>query len=146
MVAPAQIDNPLYDAQVGEWVKVKITTRAGAEQTLLVTVVEVSDDEVEFETTDASGTPGAPARRRREARTKDLTFGPLERQGEDRKETLTLGGQQFACRVVTLKNRRGGLEERWYSNQVPGYGLVRRTVDGRVVSEVVEWGTEAPKK
>ena len=43
-----------------------------------------------------------------------------------------------------LKNRRGGLEERWYSNEVPGSGLVRRTVAGRVVSEVIEWGAETP--
>jgi hypothetical protein len=144
--APVAVDNPLYDAKVGEWVKVKITTRAGAEQTLLVTVVEVADDEVEVETTDASGTPGAPSRRRREVRAKELSFGPLERQGEDRKETLTVAGKDLACRVVTLKNRRGGLEERWYSNEVPGSGLVRRTVDGRVVSEVIEWGAETPKK
>ena len=46
---------------------------------------------------------------------------------------------------MTIKSRRGETEERWYTNEIPVTGLVRRKVGDRVVFEVVEWGTE-PRK
>ena len=60
--------------------------------------------------------------------------------------TLEVNGKQLVCTVITRTLRRGGVEKRWYSNEVTVSGLVRRERDGQVVREVLAWGTEAESK
>ncbi len=139
--AGATLANPLADAKKGEWVRVKVQNR-GQEQTLVITVTDVTDDQVEVETASEAG---GPSNRRLESKSKELDLGSATREGADRQETVTVNGIVLHCTVVTLKNRRGETEERWYTNEIPVRGLFKRQIGDRVVSEVIEWGTE-PKK
>ena len=118
--------------------KVRMQGRGGS-QMLVIAVTSVTATEVEIETAPEGG--GSPARKV-EAKSEELDLGGQVREGADRREDLTVGGKAISCVVVTLKNRRGETEERWYSNDVPVRGMVRRKVGDRVVSEVLEWGTE----
>ena len=138
LVGPA---NPIADAKVGEWVKMKQQLR-GEEQTLVVTVTDVSDEQVTITTAPEAG---GTSRQRVEPRTKSLELAGFERAAPDRQETVKVNGVEFHCTVVTVKNRRNEAEERWYTNELPVTGLLKRKVKDRVVSEVVEWGTE-PKR
>jgi tricorn protease len=139
--ATGALANPLADAKKGEWVRVKVQNR-GQDQTLVITVTDVTDDQVEVETASEAG---GPSNRRLEAKGKEIDFGSATREGADRQENVTVNGIVLHCTVVTLKNRRGETEERWYTNEIPVRGLFKRKIGDRVVSEVLEWGSE-PKK
>ena len=107
-----------------------------------MTVTDVTDDQVTITTAPEAG---GTSRQRVEARTKTLELAGMDRAAPDRQETVKVNGVEFHCTVVTVKNRRGESEERWYTNEIPVTGLLKRKVRDKIVSEVVEWGTE-PKK
>jgi tricorn protease len=135
--------NPLFDAKVGEWVRVRVVLRGGdGEATVRVTAV--TDDEVEL-VQEVRGPDGQVVPRasstRRDKRTKDLVWEGREGTVEGR-ETLTVKGVAIPCTVVTLATATGGTEKRWISNEVPVGGTVRREIDGKLASEVVDWGTD----
>ena len=48
-----------------------------------------------------------------------------------------------AGQEVVLTER--GLEKRWMTNEVPVKGTVRVELDGKLVSELVEWGSREKK-
>jgi tricorn protease len=140
---PADVVNPLFDAKVGEWVRVKVTLRGG-EGEATVRVTNVTDDEVEL-TQEMRGPGGARVERmshaRREKRTKDLVWN--DRYGTvEGKETLTVKGVPLECTIVALTTPQGQVEKRWISNAVPVGGTVRRETDGKVTSELLDWGSD----
>ena len=134
----AEFENPLFDAKVGEWLKVRVAGRGG-ERVFVASVTDVSDGEVEISTAAEGGE--SVAAKRREPRTKELSFR-AERAADDRRETITIAGHEIPCLVVTLKRRKGETERRWISNALPVTGVARVELDGKVVSEAVEWGVK----
>ena len=136
--ASTDFENPLFDAKVGEWMKVRVAGRGG-ERVFVASVTDVSDGEVEVSTTAEGGE--SVAAKRREPRTKELSFR-AERAADDRRETLTIAGHELPCLVVTLKRRNGATERRWITNAIPVTGVARVELEGKVVSEAVEWGVK----
>ena len=132
-------ENPIADAKVGEWVKMR--SHVGPMPTdpasMLVTfrVTAVTDDEVTLERILETGAKAGPAVH--EERRKDFK-DPAE--GEVTKETVTVNGTELHCTVVSFRTDRG-LEKRWMTNEVPVKGTVRLEIDGKLISELVEWGT-----
>jgi hypothetical protein len=55
--------------------------------------------------------------------------------------TITVGGKELTCTVVTVKPPRGPEVTHWYSDQIPATGLVRRARGEAVVLELLEWGS-----
>jgi hypothetical protein len=119
-------------------VKMRVTGVGPKPSTMTFTVSEVSDSEVVLTTTLEGGNK-APARK--EERRKDFK-DPAE--GEVGKETVTVNGTDLHCAVIAFRTERG-LEKRWMTNEVPVKGTVRVELDGKIVSELVEWGTTEKK-
>jgi tricorn protease len=139
--APASatpLENPLYDAAVGEWVRIRHVTPEG-EAVVTMEVVEVTADEVVLQSRVERGGEAGPGPAIRRARTRDLS-GEGEGEGTWSTETLVLGGREVVCHVLASPTRRGGTVKRWFSNEVPVTGLARVERDGRLIREVVEWG------
>ena len=53
-------------------------------------------------------------------------------------------GHKLPCVTITRTNRRGTVDKRWYSNLIPVSGLVRHERGGKVVKELLDWGTGEP--
>ncbi len=141
-----KVTAPLYDAKVGEWVRMRLKT--GGEQVIAtMRVVAVKDGEIHVQNTMQHGDTKIEGDVSRRPRREHLA---LRSRGGQRMQvgqaTLEVAGKKLACTVVTRTLRRGGVEKRWYSNEVPVTGLVRRERDGQVISEVLAWGTEADSK
>ena len=135
--------NPLFDAKVGEWVRVKVKMR-GADGEAVVRVTAVDDENVEL-AQEMRGPDGKPRERgpttRKEKRTKDLVWN--DRYGTvEGTETLTVNGKELRCTVVSTTTADGKVEKRWISNEVPVGGTVKRETDGQVTSELLDWGTD----
>jgi tricorn protease len=138
-----QVKSPLYDAKVGEWVRRRMVV-GGEEVIATIRVVAVKDDEVHVQSTMQHGDTQIKGDVSRRPRREHLA---LRSRGGQRLEvgeaTLEVAGKKLICTVVTRTLRRGGVEKRWYSNEVPVTGLVRREREGRVISEVLAWGSDA---
>ncbi len=135
----APLENPLYDAEVGEWVRMRITT-PGGEATITREVIEVTDDEVVSRTFIQQGERRADGPTMRRPRTKAFPFGergPVTWSSEE----VEINGTTLACHVATM-TRRGAEIRRWISLQVPVDGLVRLERGGEIVSELLEWGSD----
>ena len=59
-------------------------------------------------------------------------------------ETLEVKGQKFDCITITRTTRRGVTDKRWICHDIPVNGLVRHERGGKVVKELIDWGTAAP--
>ncbi len=137
--------NPLYDAKVGEWIRLRSIVQ-GEETIATLRVTEVSEDEVHLESRVAySGSEirGAVLKRPRNE------FMQMGRRGgrakvEIGKETVEVKGKSIECITITRTNRRGQVDKRWVSNEVPVNGVVRRERGGKVVQELLDWGTGEP--
>ena len=135
--APKQIDNPLRNARVGEWVTWRHVLQ-GQEAKSTLRVVEVRADAVVLESAIRYGDT-------------ELKSGALERPRDPflslagagtltvTEETLSVNDQKLACVVVT-RTHRGRIDKRWYCPQVPVNGLVRHERAGTVVRELIAWG------
>ncbi len=145
---PKDVVNPLFDAKAGEWVKYKVLLPSGEEAEATVKVTEVTETEValdqEMKGPDGKVVPAGTSQRR-EKRTKNLVWGEDEGTVEG-SETLVVNGVSLKCAIVSVPTKSGAVEKRWITNDVPVGGTVKRERDGRVVSELVAWGTEAPPK
>ncbi len=88
--------------------------------------------------------PATPTGEIRQARTREIPLrdGQTREREKDVRETITLNGAALHCLVVTVEGRRGA-ERRWITNEVPCTGVVRSEVNGSIVSEVLEWGTDS---
>jgi Tol biopolymer transport system component/C-terminal processing protease CtpA/Prc len=143
--SPDEVENPLFDAKVGEWMRMRRRARGG-ETTATVRVAEVTDAEVVIET-EVDGLParGPGQNDSRLPRTKALSLreGQTRDPAKDVRETITLNGTTLHCVVVTVETPRG-VERRWVTNEVPCTGVVRVERGGVVISEALEWGT-SPK-
>ena len=124
----APLVNPLYDAEVGEWVRMRIRT-PGGDAFITREVTEVTDDEVVSSTFIEQGERRADGPILRRPRTKTFAFderGPVTWSTE----TLEVGGESIECHVATL-TRRGTEVRRWISSRIPVDGLVRLERGGR---------------
>jgi hypothetical protein len=130
--------DPWRDVEVGEWIRFRNRVQ-GTDTVVLQRVVEVTEEEVVLETVVRQGETVMPAstlRRPRAPRAGGRR--PAERTVE--RATLTVGGRDLACVLVTSKGRRGTTVREWTCDEVAASGLVRRERDGEVVAEVVDWG------
>ena len=138
--AGTALENPLYDAKVGEWVKMRVKI-AGGERVIVTRVAEVTDGDVGLESALDGAPAGAAAQPMRMPRTKD--FAPKGGSADvEGKEVVTVNGVELHCTVAVIHNPDGSTEKRWMSNEVPVRGTVRVERDGQVVSELLEWGTK----
>ena len=134
--------NPLADAKVGEWVKLR-TMIQGEEALAVLRVVEVGDENVRLESRIAYGDKeiqGAELTRPRRAR---LSLGGRGGRGEAEvgRETLEINGKRIDCITITRSFRGGRTDKRWISSEIPVDGLVRHERGGSVVRELLDWGT-----
>jgi hypothetical protein len=132
-------ENPLFDAQVGEWVRVRMTLPRG-EFEMTRKVTEVTDAEVTIATTGRADGEVREFPPEKRPRTRVLaprdggaaTFG---------RERLAVAGRQLDCILMTYT--REGVEDRvWFSPEVPVTGVVRQERGGRVIVEALDWGKE----
>jgi tricorn protease len=131
--------NPLFDAEVGEWVRLKFTGPRGAiEVTRRVT--GVSDDEVTMTVT--AFVEGRAVDERTEQRPRSRVLAPLDGSpAAFGRERLTVAGRELDCVVMTYT--RAGAEERaWFAAEVPVTGVVRQERAGAVVAELLDWGKD----
>ena len=60
-----------------------------------------------------------------------------------RTEVTKLHGDDHLS-TITRTNRRGQIDKRWISNDVPVTGVVRRERGGKLVQELLDWGMGEP--
>lgn len=133
--------DPLYDAQVGEWIRLRSLVQ-GQEVVTTLKVAEVTEAEVVLEATiehEGKEVRGSSLQRPRQERLQ--IRGGRGGPEEYGRETLTVRGRTFECITVTRRTPRG-LDKRWISPEIPVTGLVRRERDGVVVQELLDWGTD----
>ncbi len=135
-----QVENPLYDAQVGEWIRFKQSAR-GAEVIVTVEVVEVTDEEVVLQSTVeiAGRTAEGPEMRQERKRFLEL---PEDREVEIAEGTTTIDDQELTCIVLKSQGPRGADMEQWICPKVPVMGIVKIVRNGQVVQEILAWGTD----
>jgi hypothetical protein len=105
-------------------------------------VTEVSEDEVVLQSTVERGEAETEGPAMRMPRSEAPGFGRLEGATfED--ASVTVAGRTLACTVVTTTSRRGGQTRRWISADVPVTGLVKVERDGRILSELLDFGRDA---
>ena len=134
--------NPIHDAKVGEWVRMR-TVIQGEEAVATLRVVEVADDVVWLQTELAYG--GKQMQGRRVARPRRERIALRGRRGGGAAtvstETVEVKGKKLECVVITRKGRGDRVDKRWYAKDVPVDGLVRHECNGTVVRELLDWGT-----
>jgi len=133
--------NPLYDAKVGEWIRMRHVLPDGV-AVITTRVIDVTDEEVVLESAIERGDERADGPTIRRDRTEALAFGRGSGAPEWSRETVTIGDQELDCWVVTSQSRRGAEVKRWYCAEVPVTGIVRMARNGQVVRELIEWGTD----
>jgi len=143
--AGLEIENPLADAAVGEWIRFRQVVK-GVTGVVTLEVVEVSEHEVVLKSTlEESGTrlEGQTLKR---PRTPKLAVGRGRAQVlRHASETIDVAGTSFPCTLVTLAGRRGGAAvSTWYSLDAPVTGVVKRTRGDEVVLELLAWGRTPP--
>ncbi len=127
--------NPLFDAQVGEWVRVRLAGRGGETAEATRRVTGVSDDEVTISMT-VSGES------REEKRPKSRLLAPYDGSSATfAHERLTVGGRELDCVVMSF-NRAGAEEKAWFCAEVPVTGVVRHERAGTVILELLDWGKD----
>ena len=133
-------DNPLFDAKEGEWVKLKTFGPGGQQIEMIITVDEVSDDEVVLKQSIVVQGRKIPARTMRRARSKELVPpGDREATGYGTAE-ITVAEKTFRCITMTAGDGNGG-ELKWYvSPDIPVSGYLRVERNGKVMMELVDWG------
>ena len=130
-------------ARVGEWVKVRRSDPSGREVEMVLTVLEVTDTEVVLGRklfVAGRELKGPDLRRKRDRKLVPPEGFTLSGYGT---ETVVVGERSLPCFVMSAEDPNG-VAWRWLvSPEVPvnGYVVVER--DGEVVSELLEWGTEA---
>lgn len=135
--------NPLYDAQVGEWIRLRSVVQ-GEETIATLSVVEVTDDNVKLESRVAYGgseMKGAVLNRPRLEHMRLAARGGKATIGRD---VVEVKGHKLECVTITRKNRRGVVDKRWICTEIPVSGLVRHERGGKVVKELLDWGTGKP--
>ncbi|MCK6458669.1 MAG: S41 family peptidase [Planctomycetes bacterium] len=127
--------NPVFDAQVGEWVRVRIAGRGGETVEMIRRVVGVADDEVTI-----LWTLDGESREEKRPRTRLLApmDGSAATYGHER---VTVAGKELDCVVMTF-TRAGAEEKAWFSNEVPVTGVVRHERSGTVLLELLDWGKD----
>jgi len=137
-------DHPVYDAQVGEWIRVRQFAPNGQEVEMVLAVVEVTDDEVVLSRTIFAGDReinGPEMRRKRDRKLKAPAKFELVGFG---REKITVGEHEFDCHVMTATDPNG-IEWNWYvTPEIPVNGYAKVVRDGKTLMEAIEWGTEAP--
>ena len=139
--------NPLHDAKVGEWIRLRSVVQ-GEETVATLRVVEVTDDNVKVESRVAyagSEVEGAVLNRPRHERM-SLAGEGGGRGGkvETGTDTVTVKGHKLECVTITRTNRRGVVDKRWICAEIPVSGLVRQERGGKIVKELLDWGTGEP--
>ncbi len=136
------IPHPLRDAKVGEWIKMRNVVQ-GQETVSTLRVVAVTADEVHIKSEILHGDTVIRGNVVKHKRRKTM---PLRGKGRGdttvSKETIEIGGKSLDCHVITFKSRRGTVSKRWICGEIPVNGLVKRERDGKVVSELLEWGVD----
>ena len=140
--------NPLYDAKVGEWVRLRSVVQ-GEETISTLKVVEVTDDEVKLESRVAYGDTEIKGAVLTRPRREHMPMAARGGRGKVEMGTATIEvkGQKLECITITRTTRRGGVDKRWYCKDIPVNGLVRHERGGKVVKELLDWGsseTQAP--
>jgi tricorn protease len=139
---PEAPDHPVYDAEVGEWVRVRRFAPTGQEVEMVLKVIEVKDEEIILSQTlkigarEISG-PERPRKRDRKLLPPDgftlVSYG---------KETVTVGEHELECIVMTATGP-DDVEQKWFvCPEVAVNGYVRVVRDGKTVLELLEWGSE----
>ncbi|HEX5138449.1 MAG TPA: S41 family peptidase [Planctomycetota bacterium] len=132
--APAAPENPLFDAQTGEWVKVRLTMR-GQSVEMTRRVVSVSDDEVAI-------LLNINGQEQEERRPRTRLLAPVDGSPATYgHEPLTVNGHELDCVVMTF-TRAGAEEKAWFCNEVPVTGVVRHERAGSVILELLDWGKD----
>jgi tricorn protease len=127
--------NPIFDAQVGEWVRVRLTGRGGETAEMTRRVVAVSDDEVTI-LLDLGG----ESREEKRPRTRLLT--PMDgSEATYGRERLLVNGRELDCIVMNF-HRAGADEKAWFAPEVPVTGVVRHERSGTVILELLDWGKD----
>ena len=139
--------NPMFDAQEGEWVRIK-RTAGGREMEMTIRVDEVDNDEGHLI---LKGTVHLPDR--------ELNMRPQKRKlrkhmrktvrGADGVEfkvgkepvMLTINDKELKCFTVSM-TREGVTITQYFCTDIPVDGLVRVERDGETIMELVDWGTE----
>lgn len=139
--------NPMFNAQEGEWVRIKRTMgKREMEMTIRVDEVDTDEGHVILKGTvhlaERGDMPMRPQktklqkRMRRKARRGggEFVFG---------KElvTITINGTDLRCFTVATE-RDGSTVTRYFCPEIPVDGLVRVEKDGDTLMEIVDWGTE----
>ena len=103
-------------------------------------IVEVTDEDVVIERTVSLG-----GRERRMPPARQRRLNAIEPpEGVDTtfsREKLTVGDVELDCLVMTM-SRDGREQKVWLCDAIPVTGLVKIETDGRVVRELIEWGTD----
>ncbi len=136
--------NPLFDAKVGEWIRLRSVVQGEATIATL-RVIEVVDDAVKLESKIAyGGTEMKGAVLTRPRRERLALAGRRGGKVVLGQETLEVKGRSLDCVTITRTNRRGISDKRWLCSDVPVSGLVRQERDGKVVKQLLDWGTGEP--
>jgi hypothetical protein len=138
--------NPLFDAKVGEWIRLRSVVQ-GEETVATLRVVDVTDDNVKVESRLAyagSEVEGAVLNRPRRERVSLGDGGARAGKAEMGSDTLTVKGLKLDCVTITRTSRRGVIDKRWLCAEIPVSGLVRHERGGKVVKELLDWGTGEP--
>ncbi|MDJ0523660.1 MAG: S41 family peptidase, partial [Planctomycetota bacterium] len=139
----AAVPSPLHDARVGEWIRLRSVVQ-GEETIATLRVVEVTDDNVKLESRVAYGgseMKGAVLNRPRRPVMAMASRGGKVTLG---KETVEVKGHKLECTTITRTNRRGVVDKRWICHEIPVSGLVRHERGGKVIKELLDWGTGEP--
>jgi hypothetical protein len=139
---PAAPRHPVFDAKVGEWVKVK-TLDQGREIEMTLTVREVTDTEVVLAT--KRSIPGREIDGPEIRRARDeflLAPNGFTLAGYSR-ETLTVNARDLNCVVMTATAEDGATWKWWVSDEIPVNGYVRVMRGDLVLSDLLDWGFPA---
>jgi C-terminal processing protease CtpA/Prc len=131
--------NPLFDAKVGEWVRVRMAGPRG-EFEMTRKVLAVTDDEVTIGMTAHMGGESRELDPMRRPRTRLL----VPQGGEPAtyaREKRTVAGREMDCIVMTYV-REGAEEKAWFSPEVPVTGVVHAERAGTVVLDLLDWGKD----
>ncbi len=137
----APFPNPVHDAQEGEWVRYRVTAPVG-EVELTLEVVAIEGDQVAVAATVAlqGRTATAPVSRNPRSKAYQFPEGVTATWAPD-PDALDVGGREVTCRVVTLTREGGPSAKLWISPDVPLGGIVREERDGKIVRELIDFGT-----
>jgi len=131
--------HPVYDAEEGEWVKLRLTGADGREVEMTRKVIEIGEDELMLRVTYAFGDT---TQERDQPFPRHKVLKPLDgSEATYSKETISVGDAALECIVMTYE-RNGTREKVWVCPKIPVTGVVRMERDGVVVLELVEWGKD----